>query len=108
MYLLTRRIVTVLADNPHPIERGVNVADKGKKLEVEADLTLHLAELVGVAGTHEAPVRVPAALAGAHQQVRSPERVLELLHRCPRLRLSHRVRVLESPEQAADHLHSPC
>ena len=107
MYLLARRGFIGLVEKPDPVERGVDVADKGEALEVEGDLTLHLAELVGVARPHEAPVRVPAALAGAHEQVRPPERLLQLLHGRPRLRLPHRLRVLEPPEQRADHLHPP-
>lgn len=63
---MARRILTGLVEEPHPVERGVDVADEGEELEVEADLTLHLPELVGVARPHEAPVRVPAPLAGAH------------------------------------------
>jgi len=104
---LARRGFIGLVEKPDPVERGVDVADKGEELEVEGDLTLHLAELVGVARPHEAPVRVPAALAGAHEQVRPPERLLQLLHGRPRLRLPHRLRVLQPPEQRAYHLHPP-
>jgi len=118
------RGLLVVTEMPHPVQRGIDVADKGEELEVEADLTLHLAELVGVARPHEAPVRVPAALAGAHEQVRPPERLLQLLYGGPRLRVLHQLRVLvlQPPQQAADHLdaagqlladgavppHSPC
>lgn len=113
MYLLlARRILTLtglLVEEPDPVERGVDVADEGEELEVEADLALHLAELVGVARPHEAPVRVPAPLAGAHEQVRPPERLLQLLHGPARLRRAHRGRgvLLQPPEQGPDHLHPP-
>jgi hypothetical protein len=101
--------ITSLAEKPRPRERGVDVADKREKLEVEADLTLHLTEIVGVLRAHEAPVHVPASLARPDQKVRAPERLLQLLHWPPRLRAlrDRLLRGVELPEQVADHLDPP-
>jgi hypothetical protein len=90
--------------------RPVDVADEGEEVEVEADLALHLAELVRVPRPRQAAVRVPAPLAGPHQQVGAPERLLQGLHGAARLRVPQQPRVVvvaQPPEQAADHLHAP-
>jgi hypothetical protein len=114
-YLLQRTSVTTggLAVAVAATPRPVDVADEGEEVEVEADLALHLAELVRVPRPHQAAERVPAPLAGPHQQVGAPERLLQRLHGAARLRVPQQPHVVvvvllaQPPEQAADHLHAP-
>uniref|UniRef100_A0A0D9XV80 Uncharacterized protein n=1 Tax=Leersia perrieri TaxID=77586 RepID=A0A0D9XV80_9ORYZ len=99
-----------LVEMPHPVECDINIADEREELEVEGDLTLNFPELIGVPASHEAAVQVTPALAGPDEQIRSLERLLELLHRIPRLRLLHQwlSAAVELPQKVADHLDPPC
>ncbi len=106
MYLSARRLSS--SQKPLPGTGRVNEADKREELEVEGDITLHLAQLVSLLPSHEAAVQVAAVLTGQDEHVGVSERLLQLLHRVPRFLMLHKLCALESLQQVADHLHMPC
>lgn len=90
-YLCTQRTISV--QNLLPGTSGVNNAYKRE--EVEGDLVLQLTELISLPPSHKAAVQVAALPTWRDEQVRVPKRVLQLLHRDPRLCMLHQLHALE-------------